>query len=73
MNPSPGARVAILGLHLESNGFAPVTDERDFRSLCYLEGAAILREARSAAPAMPAEVVGFLAAMDDGPRWTLPT
>ena len=70
MNPSPGARVAILGLHLESNGFAPVTDEQDFRSLCFLEGAAILREARSVAPAMPAEVVGFLAAMDDGPRWT---
>ena len=70
MNSSAGARVAILGLHLESNGFAPVTRERDFRSLCFLEGEAILREARAAAPAMPAEIVGFLAAMDDGPPWS---
>ncbi len=70
MNMGAGARVAILGLHLESNGFAPLTGERDFRTLCHLEGDAILREARRQAPAMPAEIPGFIAAMDDGPAWT---
>src|SRR5262245_45509220 len=54
-------RVALLGLHLESNAFAPVSTEADFRRLCYLEGEAILAEAAKPAPAMPAEVTGFLA------------
>lgn len=58
-------RVALLGLHLESNSFAPVTTEADFRRLCYLEGDAILAEAAKPAPAMPAEVTGFLAAARD--------
>ena len=38
-------RVAILGIHLESNAFAPVTTEEDFRKSCYLEGDAMLIEA----------------------------
>lgn len=58
---TPTKRVALLGLHLESNAFAPVSTEADFRRLCYLEGDAILAEARQAAPALPAEVTGFLA------------
>ena len=62
-------RVAILGLHLESNAFAPVTTEADFRELCHLEGAAILAEARKAAPAMPKEVPGFIAAMNAAGPW----
>lgn len=62
-------RIAILGMHLESNAFAPVTTEQDFRSACYLEGAAMLAEAAQPAPAMPAEVPGFLAAMDASGPW----
>ena len=31
-------RIAVLGMHLESNAFAPVTTENDFG---YLEGQAI--------------------------------
>ncbi len=29
-------RIAILGMHLESNSFAPVTTGADFRASCYL-------------------------------------
>jgi len=65
----PGPRVAILGFHLESNAFAPVSTESHFRSLCYLEGEEIAREARKAAPAMPAEVPGFYREMDARGKW----
>jgi microcystin degradation protein MlrC len=64
-----GPRVAILGFHLESNAFAPVSTESHFRSLCYLEGENIEREARKEAPAMPAEVPGFYREMDARGKW----
>ena len=70
MTPTPRRRIAILGVHLESNAFAPVVREADFRSLCYLEGEAILDEARKAAPALPAEIAGFVAEMDRLGPWT---
>ena len=38
-------RIAILGMHLESNAFAPVTTDEDFRAACYLTGQALLDEA----------------------------
>ena len=63
-------RVALLGFHLESNAFAPVSEERHFRSLCYLEGEAIVREARKEAPALPAEMPGFFREMDALGKWT---
>jgi microcystin degradation protein MlrC len=63
-------RVAILGFHLESNAFAPVSEERHFRSLCYFEGEDIAREARKAAPALPAEVPAFYREMDALGKWT---
>jgi len=53
-------RIALIGMHLESNSFAPPTTESDFRRLCYLEGEAIVVEAAKAAPAMPLEVPGFV-------------
>lgn len=65
-----GPRVAILGMHLEANRFAPVTTAEDFRASCHLEGPAILEEAAKLAPAMPAEVPGFIAAMDAAGPWT---
>jgi microcystin degradation protein MlrC len=63
-------RVALLGFHLESNAFAPVSEERHFRSLCYFEGADIVREARKEAPALPAEMPGFFREMDALGKWT---
>lgn len=57
MNPP---RIALLGMALESNAFAPVSTEEDFRSLCYLEGMDMLTEAAKPHPAMPFEMVSFI-------------
>ena len=63
-------RIAVLGFHLESNAFAPVSDERHFRSLCYVEGEDIGREARKEVSALPAEVPAFYREMDALGPWT---
>jgi microcystin degradation protein MlrC len=65
----PSPRIAILGIHLESNAFAPVTTGEDFRASCYFEGEAMLAEAAKPAPAMPAEIPGFIQAMNDTGSW----
>ena len=57
-------RVAVMGFHLESNAFAPPSEERHFRSLCYFEGDDITREAGKDASALPAEIPAFYRAMD---------
>jgi len=62
-------RVAILGIHLESNAFAPVSTEEDFRKSCYFEGGAMLAEAAQPAPAMPAEIPGFVEVMHATGPW----
>ncbi|MEE9148525.1 MAG: M81 family metallopeptidase [Candidatus Tectomicrobia bacterium] len=62
-------RIAILGMHLEANAFAPVTTGDDFRASCYLEGEAMLAEAAKPAPDMPAEIPGFLQAMHASGPW----
>lgn len=70
MNAKDSKRVAILGVVLETNAFAPTSTEADFRTLCYLEGEAIVAEARKEAPAMPKEVPGFVTDMDAAGMWT---
>ena len=66
-------RVALLGIHLESNAFALVATEADFRQSCYLEGEAMLIEAAKSAPNMPAEIPGFIEVMNaTGPWQPLP-
>ena len=62
-------RIAILGMHLESNAFAPVTTGADFRASCYLVEDEIVAEAAKPAPAMPAEIPGFVADMDRAGTW----
>lgn len=63
-------RVAIIGLHLEANAFAPPTTGDDFRGSCYLEGDDILAEAAKPAPAMPSEIPAFIAEMNGAGAWT---
>lgn len=63
-------RIAVLGLHLESNAFAPVSEERHFRSLCYVEGDDISREARKQVSRLPAEIPAFYREMDALGPWT---
>src|SRR5215471_13999010 len=65
----PSPRVAVLGLSLESNCWSRPAGEQDFKSVCWLEGDAILREARAAAPAMPMEAAAFVKAMDATGPW----
>src|SRR5574341_1416159 len=65
----PGPRIAVLGFHLESNAFAAPSDERQFRSLCYVEGGDISREARKEVSALPAEIPAFYREMETLGSW----
>ena len=62
-------RVAILGLHLEANAFAPPTVRQDFQAQCWEEGEVISRLAREISH-LPSELPGFYARMDATGAWT---
>lgn len=64
-----GPRIALLGFSIECNRFAPVATRADFTSRCYLEGEAVVTDARSAAPRALAEMPGFVADMDAAGPW----
>ncbi|MEK7438506.1 MAG: M81 family metallopeptidase [Pseudomonadota bacterium] len=63
------ARVALGGVILESNAFAPVATEQEFRSRYYLEGVAILDEAGKAHSVMPMEMRAFVRTMHATGAW----
>ena len=63
------ARIALLGFSIECNRFAPVATEADFATRTLFRGAAMLDEARAAAPRMLAELPGFVADMDAAGAW----
>jgi len=56
-------RIALMGMHLEANDFAPVTDEAAFRSAGYFEGDEILKDLAQENPRTPAELTGFVTEM----------
>lgn len=62
-------RIALMGIMLESNAFAPVATEADFRSNYYREGEAIVEESRAVLSAMPREMAAFVQAMDVTGPW----
>ena len=64
-----GPRVAILGLHLEANAFAPPTTRTDFEQQCWEEGERITSLARQVSH-LPSELPGFYARMDATGDWT---
>ena len=67
-------RVALGGIILESNAFAPIATEDDFRSRYYFEGDAILEEASKKHSVMPLEMTAFVRAMHaTGPWQPVPT
>src|SRR5947209_20420659 len=69
--PAPAnPRIAILGFSIECNKFAPAATKAHFLARTYLEGDAILAEARSPAPTMLPEIPGFVAAMDKAGAWS---
>jgi microcystin degradation protein MlrC len=69
--PAPvNPRVAVLGFSIECNKFAPPATKAHFIARTYLEGEAILEEARRPTPTMLPETPGFVAAMDAAGPWT---
>ncbi|MCD0503179.1 M81 family metallopeptidase [Bordetella petrii] len=66
---SKAPKVAILGFHLESNAFSPLSVEEDFRAQCWEEGDGISELARGVSR-LPSEVSGFYARMDEIGEWT---
>ena len=64
-----GPRIAVLGLHLEANAFAPPTVAEDFARQCLVRGAAITGLARAAASHLPGEIAGFYRRMDATGPW----
>jgi microcystin degradation protein MlrC len=63
-------RVAIIGVWLESNRFAPVATEKDFKEFYQLEGEAILAAAREPNPFILGEAAAFVKTMDGTGPWT---
>ncbi|MBD0272392.1 MAG: M81 family metallopeptidase, partial [Acetobacteraceae bacterium] len=63
-------RIAVLGLHLEANAFAPPTTLEDFARQCVARGAEITALARAPVSRLPAELPGFYARMDATGPWT---
>jgi microcystin degradation protein MlrC len=69
--PAPAnPRIAVLGFSIECNKFAPPATKAHFLARTYLEGEAILEEARRPTPTMLPETPGFIAAMDAAGPWT---
>jgi microcystin degradation protein MlrC len=62
-----GPRVALLGFSIECNRFAPPAARADFR--VWLQGEAILTDARGRAPSALGEMPGFVQAMDKAGPW----
>ena len=68
MNAIP--RIALTGMSLESNAFAPPATEADFRERFYVEGEALLAEARQDHSVIPKEMSAFVRALDRTGPWT---
>jgi microcystin degradation protein MlrC len=66
----PTPRVALLGFSIECNKFAPPATKAHFLARTYLEGDAIVAEARAPHPTMLPETPGFVAEMDRSGQWT---
>jgi len=63
--PSPARpRIALLGLSIECNRWAPPATRADFEARTWLEGEAIAADARSEAPVALFEMPGFVRDMD---------
>jgi microcystin degradation protein MlrC len=62
-------RIALLGLMLESNSFAPVTTRDDFLSRLYVAGVEMAEELRADDSKIPAEMHSFCATMDISAEW----
>lgn len=62
-------KIALLGMMLEANSFAPIATEADFRSRLYLEGDALWTEATQPVSALPQEFTSFVRTMNATGPW----
>jgi microcystin degradation protein MlrC len=63
-------RIALLGFSIECNRFAPPATRRDFvEEGLYLAGEAIIADVRDNKGRIPAEIYGFVHAMDEAGPW----
>lgn len=62
-------RIALMGMILESNRNAKPAGRADFESLTWLQGEALLAEARCQTPALAREFAAFVTAMDATGPW----
>jgi len=67
--PADNPKIALLGFSIECNKFAPPATKAHFAARTYLEGDAIISEARGPTPTMLPETPGFVAAMDAAGPW----
>lgn len=65
----PAKRIAILGFMLETNGFAPVATEAEFREKLYLAGDDLLADIRAPASRGSGTIQGFVEVMDAQGTW----
>lgn len=63
--------IAVAGMMLESNAFAPVATETDFRAYYYFEGEALRAELDVVESTLPTELCGFVETMSRTGPWTL--
>lgn len=63
-------RIALLGFSIECNKWSPVARRVDFTQRTWLEGDAIVADARAAAPTSLGEMPGFVREMDASGPWT---
>jgi microcystin degradation protein MlrC len=66
--PTP-KRIAILGFSLETNAFAPVCDEAEFRERGLYYGSEINEAARRPNPIIGGGICGFYKVMDERQSW----
>lgn len=69
MTDSAPKRIAILGFSLETNRFAPVCDEKEFRDRGLFYGEEITADARRPAPVINGGICGFFKVMDAHGAW----
>ncbi len=62
-------RIALVGIALESNAFAPVTTEADFRQSVFIEGDEITKRARATVARLSKELRAFVQTMDITGDW----
>jgi microcystin degradation protein MlrC len=62
-------KIALLGFMLESNGFAPVAQEAEFREKLWLEGDALLADVRGPASRDVGAIKGYVEVMDARGPW----